>query len=44
MKGAKRRKKERLVEDKIAYEDLALLDVFSDDEMTHHLSKTLKKE
>ena len=30
-------KKERLTEDKIAYEDLALMEIFSEDEMTYSL-------
>jgi hypothetical protein len=28
-------KKERLTEEKIPYEDLALMDIFSEDEMTY---------
>ena len=37
-------KKERLTEDKIPYEDLALMEIFSEDEITYQLNKTLQKE
>jgi hypothetical protein len=34
-------KKVRLIEDKISYEDLAIMDIFSEDEITFDLNKTL---
>ena len=37
-------KKVRLIEDKIAYEDLAVMDNFSEDEITFELNRKIIKE
>jgi len=37
-------KKVRLIEDKISYEDLAIMDIWSEDEMTFELTKMCQKE
>ena len=36
-------KKVRLIEDKISYEDLAIMDNFSEDEMTYELNRKIRR-